>query len=94
MSNPAYKILLRPVLTEKSTAETERSNTYRFEVASTSNRIEIGRAVEHVFSVEVEKVRTLIRGGKARRRGRHSYRTPSRKIAVVQLKEGQKIDLI
>ena len=94
MSHHAYSILLRPVLTEKSTAETERSSTYRFEVADKANRIEIGKAVEHVFNVEVEKVRTMVRGGKVRRRGRYVYQNPDRKIAVVQLKEGQKIDLI
>ncbi len=94
MNHSAYSILLRPVLTEKSTAETERSNTYRFEVATKANRIEISKAVEHVFNVEVETVRTMVRIGKVRRRGRHVYQTSDRKIAVVQLKEGQKIDLI
>ena len=45
MSHPAYKILLKPILTEKSTAETERSSTYRFEVANKANRIEIGKVI-------------------------------------------------
>lgn len=90
----AYQIILKPVLTEKSTAEQERLNSYRFEVAGGANRIEIAQAVENIFEVGVDKVRTMLRPGKHRRRGRHYFQSPARKIAVVTLKEGDKIDLL
>ncbi|RMH02077.1 MAG: 50S ribosomal protein L23 [Planctomycetota bacterium] len=89
-----YQILLRPVLTEKSTEEQHRLNDYRFEVAGGANKIEIRQAVEALFEVKVESVRTMIRPGKPRRRGLNAFHTPPRKIAVVRLAEGHKIDLL
>ena len=88
------QILIKPVLTEKSTTDQERLNVYRFEVAGGSNKIEIRNAVEALFEVKVIKVNTMVRPGKNRRRGASYFMTPSRKIASVQLAEGQKIDLL
>ena len=90
----AYEIVIKPVLTEKSTSEQERLNAWRFEVAGGANKIEIARAVEMLFEVGVEDVRTMVRPGKMRRRGRNYFQSPARKIAVVQLKEGDRIDLL
>lgn len=92
--NDHFQVLIKPVLTEKSTDETERLNLYRFEVAGGANKIEIKRAVESVFEVKVRKVNTMVRPGKLRRRGANYFRTPSRKIALVQLQDGDKIDLL
>ena len=92
-SSASYQIVLKPVLTEKSTEEQERCNSYRFEVASGSNRIEIAQAVEDIFEVKVVKVNTLLRPGKMRRRGMQLFRTPARKIAIIHLAEGERIDL-
>lgn len=89
-----YKIILSPVLTEKSTAEQERLNVYRFEVAAGANRLEIREAIEKIFDVGVDSVRTMIRPGKFRRRGMNEYQLPPRKIAAVKLKEGDKIELL
>jgi len=89
-----YQIILSPVLTEKSTAESERLNCYRFEVASGANKIEIREAVEALFDVHVTGVRTMLRPGKPRRRGAHAFQTSARKLAVVSLKEGETIDLL
>lgn len=89
-----YRVILRPVLTEKSTAEQERSNTYRFEVAPGANKVEIADAVAGLFKVEVRAVRTMIRRGKLRRRGWKYYQSAPRKLAVVTLKEGNKIELL
>jgi large subunit ribosomal protein L23 len=88
------QILIKPVLTEKSTEGQERLNSYRFEVAGGANKIEIKEALEAIFEVKVKSVNTLIRVGKTRRRGANYYVTATRKIAVVQLEEGQKIDLL
>lgn len=89
----AYKIVLKPVLTEKGTWETEHRSLYRFEVAQAANKIEIAKAVESLFGVKVGKVRTLIRPGKERRRGAATSMTPARKIALVTVAEG-KIELL
>lgn len=88
------RIVLHPVLTEKSTGEQERARTYRFEVAAAANKIQIGAAVAELFGVEVDSVRTMVRPGKPRRRGWSSYHSPARKVAVVTLKEGHKIELL
>lgn len=89
-----YQILVKPVLTEKSTDNTEHLNEYRFEVAGGANKIEIKNAVESVFEVKVNRVCTMIRPGKLRRRGANWYHTDPRKIAVVQLRDGDRIDLL
>ena len=88
------QILIKPILTEKSTEAQERFNSYRFEVAGGANKIEIKAAIEAIFEVKVKNVNTLVRGGKTRRRGANYYVTSTRKISVVQLEEGQKIDLL
>ena len=90
----SYTIVLRPVLTEKSTGEQERLNVYRFEVAAGANRVEIAKAVEDLFEVKVAKVNTMIRPGKIRRRGPRTYHQSATKIAMVQLHEGEKIELL
>jgi len=90
----AYQLILKPVLTEKSTWEQENRNSYRFEVAGGANRIEIAQAIEILFEVKVVSVNTMIRCGKTRRRGASVYLQSSRKIALVTLADGDKIDLL
>jgi len=90
----AYQLILKPILTEKSTSEQESLNSYRFEVAGGANRVEIKQAIEMLFEVEVDKVNTMLRSGKMRRRGASYFRQSSTKIALVRLKEGSKIDLL
>lgn len=89
----AYRIVIKPVLTEKGSWEQENRNLYRFEVAHGTNKIEIARAVESLFDVKVAQVRTQNRIGKVRRKGASFSRTPVRKFALVTLSEG-KIDLL
>lgn len=90
----AYQLIIKPVLTEKSTAEQERMNVYRFHVAGGANRVEIAQAVEKLFDVKVDRVNTMVRPGKMRRRGASYFQSPAKKIAMVKLKEGEKIDLL
>ena len=66
----AYDIIKRPVITEQSMAQTEMKR-YTFEVAKDANKIEIAKAVEEIFGVEVEKVNTLNMKGKTKRVGRY-----------------------
>ncbi|TAH34927.1 MAG: 50S ribosomal protein L23 [Planctomycetota bacterium] len=89
-----YRIVLRPLLTEKTTGEQERSNRYRFEVAASANKVQIREAVAGLFQVKVLSVRTMIRPGKRRRRGWTYFQGAPRKLAVVTLAEGNKIELL
>jgi large subunit ribosomal protein L23 len=87
-----HEILRRPVITEKSTMLGE-GGQYVFEVAQTANKIEIKRAVEVIFKVNVEAVNVSHVRGKMRRMGRSTGMTASWKKAVVTLRQGQKIEL-
>jgi large subunit ribosomal protein L23 len=88
----ARDILKKPVITEKS-MDLVGQNKYTFLVDLVANKIEIKRAVEELFRVKVEKVRTIRYKGRLKRvRGRLG-RTPDYKKAIVTLKEGNKIDI-
>ena len=87
----AHDVLRRPVITEKSTMLGE-AGQYAFEVARTANKIEVRRAVEQVFKVDVRAVNMIHVRGKMRRMGKTRGLTASWKKAVVTLKTGQKIE--
>ena len=93
MKYDAYKIIKKPVVSEKTTLLSERDNKYVFEVALDANKIQIKRAVEEVFKVGVTKVRTLRIQGKLKRVRRELGRRPERKKAIVTLKKGDSIEL-
>ncbi len=93
MSKSILRVLIAPILSEKSVTLKDKENRYCFKVDITSNKIEIKRAVETVFKVSVEKVRTLIMHGKMHRVGRYQGMRSDWKKAFVTVKKGQKIDL-
>ena len=93
MKYDPYKIIRKPVVSEKSTLLTERDNKYVFEVALEANKIQIKKAVEEVFKVGVTKVRTMRVRGKMKRVRVQLGRTPERKKAIVTLKQGDRIEL-
>ena len=82
-------IIIKPVITEKSMDELQNGK-YTFKVAKNANKIEIKKAVEALFGVEVAKVNTLNVNGKAKRVGRFEGRTSVWKKAVVTLTEDSK----
>jgi len=84
-------VLKLPVITEKSTHIKENLRTVAFKVLRDANKIEIKDAVEKIFKVKVESVRTATFHGKIRRQGRYSGRRPDWKKAYVTLKEGEKM---
>ncbi|MBT8407095.1 MAG: 50S ribosomal protein L23 [Deltaproteobacteria bacterium] len=88
----AYKIIKRPLITEKSTIIKEMHNQLAFEVDRRANKIEIKKAVERIFKVQVEDVRTMNYQGKRKRLGPREGRRRHWKKAVVTLKPGQKIE--
>lgn len=85
-------VLLRPVITEKTDRLGEANNQYAFEVALEANKREVRAAVEELFEVSVEGVRTMVMPGKRRRWGRHVTKTSRWKKAVVTLAPGDTID--
>lgn len=94
MERDAYTIIRKPRITEKATAVQETANGYTFEVARDANKVEIRRAVEQLFKVKVEKVRTAIVKGKPKRVRMQWGRTSDWKKAIVTLAEGQRIDVM
>ncbi|MBM3285367.1 MAG: 50S ribosomal protein L23 [Candidatus Aminicenantes bacterium] len=90
MSEPTH-IILRPIITEKSTFLKEKNREVCFEVARKANKREIKKAVEQLFKVKVESVRTQSKTGKWRRVGRNEGKTKNWKKAYVKLKEGEKM---
>ncbi|MGH7505668.1 MAG: 50S ribosomal protein L23 [Longimicrobiales bacterium] len=87
------KVILRPVVTEASAVLQEDERTYTFIVAKDANKIEIRNAVQVLFGVKVDDVRTANYQGKWRRVGRSVGRKPAYKKAVVKLAEGEAIDV-
>ncbi len=88
-----YDVIVRPVITEKATDQLDRNRVYTFEVRRDANKIEIAQAVEKLFNVEVQNVRTMQNRGKARRVGRNVGRRPAWKKALVTLREGHAIEI-
>ena len=88
-----HDVLLRPVISEKSTLETERNN-YTFAVARDANKFLIKSAVEAEFKVTVLGVRVISVRPKQKRRGRKNLGTvPGWKKAIVTVAPGDKIEL-
>lgn len=85
----ARDIIIRPVISEKAMIGMSMKK-YTFRVAKEANKIQIANAVEEIFGVKVDKVRTLNVRGRMRRRGRTVGYTPAWKKAVVKLKQGSK----
>lgn len=86
------QIIIRPVITEKSSTSLGNENKYVFEVLKSANKIEIRKAVESVFGVKVTSVNTLNVRAKEKRLGRFIGKSSAWKKAVVSLKDGDKID--
>lgn len=86
-------IFLKPIVTEKS-SDSIKSNIYTFQVPVDMNKDQIAKEVKRLFDVDPMGVRTLMRKGKEKRRGRILGRTSDKKIAFVKLKDDQKIEKI
>lgn len=89
-------ILLKPIVTEKMTAQGEDMNRFGFIVDKRANKIQIKRAIEEMYGVTVSSINTMIYGGKSKSRytktGIISGKTKSYKKAIVTLVEGDNID--
>ena len=86
-----YDVIRRPLVTEKGVEKKDSERTLCFEVALGANKTQVKSAVEKLFKVKVEEVRTAVFDGKLRRRGRFSGYRSDWKKAYVKLKEGEKV---
>jgi large subunit ribosomal protein L23 len=88
-----HDIIVKPVVSEKSTEQLEKNGAYTFVVARDANKIEIAKAIETLFNVKVRDVRTMRYLGKQRRVGKFVGRRSSWKKAVVSLRAGDTIEI-
>ena len=86
------QILIKPVITEKSSNLQETVNKYTFIVAKDSNKIEVRKAIEEKFKVKVDKIATMNYEGKEKRVGKYLGRKNDFKKAVVTLLKDEKIE--
>lgn len=86
-------VIIKPLVTEKSTRLQHSRNAYAFQVNPAANKHQIKQAVEQLYDVKVSDVRTMTRKGKPRRSRVGITHTSSWKRAVVVLAEGSKIEL-
>ena len=89
--NDPYKIVIRPVITEKSTLLKEKNREVCFEVDPRANKSEIKKAAEQLFKIKVERVRIQNKRGKKRKVGRSEGKKKDWKKAYIKLKEGEKM---
>jgi large subunit ribosomal protein L23 len=87
----AYQIIRKPIITEKGLGVKESEATLVFQVAAKATKTEIKEAVQSIFKVKVDSVRTAIFVGKERRRGKFTGYRPDWKKAYVRLKAGEKM---
>jgi large subunit ribosomal protein L23 len=89
-------VLIKPIITEKATSQSELNNCYSFLVDTKANKVEIKKAVEAAYGVAVEKVRTLNYGPERKTKytktGIQNGKTNATKKAVVQVADGDTID--
>ncbi len=86
-------VIIKPLVTEKTTHQQEKRNAYTFQVHAGANKHQIKRAVEAIYEVKVKDVRTLLRKGKPRRTRTGETHASNWKRAIVVLEENSRIEL-
>lgn len=90
--NP-FSVIIKPIVSEKSTLLRENEGKYTFQVRREANKLDVKKAIEAMYEVKVDSVQTNITRGKYRRRGMYYFKRPNVKKAVVSLKDGAKLPL-
>lgn len=89
-------IIIKPIITEKMTAQSEKMNRYGFIVDKRANKLQIKRAVQELYGVKINSVNTMRYGGKLKSRytkaGFIQGKTNTYKKAIITLSEGENID--
>jgi large subunit ribosomal protein L23 len=88
----SHEIIIKPLITEKTSIQKELNNQLSFEVDRRANRIEIKQAIESIFNVRVAAVKTMQVTGKTKQRGRITGKRRDWKKAIVKLMPGERID--
>jgi large subunit ribosomal protein L23 len=88
----SHEIIIKPLITEKTSIQKELNNQLTFEVDRRANRIEIKQAIESIFNVRVAAVKTMQVTGKTKQRGRITGKRRDWKKAIVKLVPGERID--
>jgi large subunit ribosomal protein L23 len=88
----SHEIIIKPLITEKTSIQKELHNQLSFEVDRRANRIEIKQAIESIFNVRVAAVKTMQVTGKTKQRGRITGKRRDWKKAIVKLMPGERID--
>ena len=88
-----YQVVIKPLVTEKGTMMLSEGNWVTFRVHPDANKIEVREAIQKIFSVSVLQVNTQIVRGKRKRFGKTMGQSKAWKKAMVQLKEGDKIEI-
>ena len=90
-------VLIKPILSEKANKQTEKQNRYSFVVDKKANKLEIKKAIEEFYGVQVDNVNTIVVPSKAKSKytkaGYIVGRKPSKKKAIVTVAQGETIDL-
>ena len=90
-------VLIKPILSEKANKQSEKMNRYSFVVDKKANKLEIKKAIESFYGVQVENVNTIVVPSKAKSKytkaGYIVGRKPSKKKAIVTVAQGETIDL-
>jgi large subunit ribosomal protein L23 len=93
----ASDVLIKPILSEKANKQTEKMNRYSFVVDKKANKLEIKKAIEAFYGVQVENVNTIVVPSKLKSKytkaGYIVGRKPSKKKAIVTVAQGETIDL-
>ncbi|OGS23864.1 MAG: 50S ribosomal protein L23 [Elusimicrobia bacterium RIFOXYB2_FULL_48_7] len=87
----AYDIIIKPIVTERSTILKEKENKYVFLVDIKASKPKIKQALKELFNVDAKKIHTMIVHGKMRRMGKSFGYRPDWKKAIIKLKDGQEI---
>ncbi|MDX2501066.1 MAG: 50S ribosomal protein L23 [Deltaproteobacteria bacterium] len=88
----SHEIIIKPLITEKTSIQKELHNQLSFEVDRRANRIEIKQAIESIFNVRVAAIKTMQVTGKTKQRGRITGKRRDWKKAIVKLMPGERID--
>ena len=94
MKQDSYRIIVRPLITEKGMEGVNSQNQYPFEVSMSANKQEIAAAIQEIFGVRAQKVRTMIRRGKPRRVRVRRGVTRTWKKAIITLVPGDTLEFI
>lgn len=88
-----YSVIVKPVYTEKTSNLQGKANTYAFQISEDANKGQVKAAVEAIFNVKVDSVRTMQGKGEQRRNRFGNYRTTGVRKAYVRLKDGYAIEM-